>query len=154
MAFKVSSSEGQGEHEDIAEINIIPLVDVMLVLLIVFMVAAPLSISGIQVNLPSSKAKGTTVDAGRTILSINSKGEYFIEKMPIPKMELIPRMKAIYENKDTKELFIRADRDVAYGKVVDAMGAAKLAGVTKMAMLTQSDVSKATGGADTTNRKN
>ncbi len=137
MAFKLGPRSEEGGNEDLAEINIIPLVDVMLVLLIIFMVAAPLSITGIKVNLPSSKAKGTQVDENRVILSINSDGNYFIDKMRIPAAQLSERMKAIYQYRDKKELFIRADRRVEYGNVIYAMSAAKLAGVLKMAMLTK-----------------
>lgn len=135
MAFgNMNSSEE--ENRDMAEINIIPLVDVMLVLLIIFMVAAPLSITGIKVNLPTSAAKGSHVDEGRVILSINPKGDFYLEKTKIENKNLKDKLVAIFENKEKKQLFIRADRTVAYGKVVDAMSAAKLAGVQKMSMLT------------------
>jgi len=146
MAFgSMGSGFDEGEPDDMAEINIIPLVDVMLVLLIVFMVAAPLSISGIKVELPSSRAKGASVDKNRIILSISKAGNYFVDKMPIPRPELEKRMQALFEFKDKKELFIRADRGVEYGAVVDAMSAAKLAGVNKMAMLTKPKIRKIRG---------
>ena len=125
----------------------------LLVLLIIFMVAAPLSISGIKIDLPTTKAKGAPVDGERTILSISSKGEYFIEKMKIPRVELVKRMKAIYEHKGKKEIFIRADRGVEYGRVVDAMGAAKLAGVSKMSMLTKPKIINAESGNTKSNKK-
>jgi biopolymer transport protein TolR len=134
-----SRSENGESNEDLAEINIIPLVDVMLVLLIIFMVAAPLSITGIKVHLPSSQAKGTQVEENRIVLSINSQGEYFFETMQVPTALLEERMKTIYQNRDSKELFIRADRRVQYGQVIYAMSAAKLAGVVKMAMLTTNE---------------
>jgi biopolymer transport protein TolR len=134
MAFQTGN---QGDHEDLAEINIIPLVDVMLVLLIIFMVAAPLSIGGIQVELPYSKARGSSVDEDRVVLSINNNGEFFIEKMQIPEPTLEDKMKAIYQFRKKKELYIRADEKVVYGKVVQAMSAARLAGVTKLSMLTR-----------------
>ncbi|MEZ4741383.1 MAG: biopolymer transporter ExbD [Bdellovibrionota bacterium] len=144
MAFgNLSSGSNQDQPDDLAEINIIPLVDVMLVLLIVFMVAAPLSISGIKVQLPTSKARGTSVDESRIILSIDKGGNYFVDKMPIPRPELEKRIHALFEFREKKELFIRADRGVYYGAVVDAMSAAKLAGVNKMAMLTQPLTQKA-----------
>ena len=136
MAFG-KFSIGEDESQEMAEINIIPLVDVMLVLLIIFMVTAPLSIGGIKVDLPFSKAKGGSVDESRVVLSINRSGGYFLEKLEIPAAALTERMKAIYEFRQKKELYIRADRGVAYGRVVDAMSAAKIAGVIKMSMLTQ-----------------
>jgi biopolymer transport protein TolR len=138
MAFgKLSMGKSEEESEDIAEINIIPLVDVMLVLLIIFMVTAPLSIGGIKVELPHSNARGGLIDEDRIVLSINSKGDFYLDKTKIADESLPDRFKEIYKNREKKELFIRADRGVAYGKVVDAMGAAKVAGVLKMGMLTQ-----------------
>ena len=137
MAFGHLGSKNDEDNEALAEINIIPLVDVMLVLLIIFMVTAPLSIGGIAVQLPSSKAKSASVDQKRIVLSINSRGEYYLEKLQVPATSLGTKFRAIYEYRDKKELYIRADKGVAYGKVVHAMSAAKLAGVTKLAMLTE-----------------
>jgi biopolymer transport protein TolR len=125
------------ESNDLAEINIIPLVDVMLVLLIIFMVTAPLSIGGIKVELPHAAAKSTGIDENRVVLSISSGGEYYLDRVEVPAGALKERFKVLYENRDKKELYIRADREVAYGKVVEAMSAAKGAGVLKIGMLTQ-----------------
>ncbi|MGE0172033.1 MAG: ExbD/TolR family protein [Oligoflexales bacterium] len=130
------------EDQALKEINIVPLVDVMLVLLIIFMVTAPLSIGGINIALPSSKAKSVTIDQDRIVLSIDEKGRYFLENMEVPRTTLEPKLKAIYEFREKKEIYIRADRKVDYGVVVDAMSAAKLAGVDKMSMLTKSVVAK------------
>lgn len=138
MAFNFDHDE----DKELAEINIVPLVDVMLVLLIVFMVAAPLSIGGIQIALPSSRAKTVGVEEDRVVLSVNRKGEYYIEKLKVEKASLTKKFKAIYEFRKKKSLYIRADRGVAYGSVVDAMSAAKLAGVRKISMLTKSVVRK------------
>lgn len=124
------------DNDDLAEINIVPLVDVMLVLLIIFMVAAPLSITGINVNLPTSAAKGTSVDESRIVISIDEKGGYYLEKTKIPPENLQDKLTSIFENREKKQLFIRADRQVSYGSVVDVMSTAKLAGISKMSMLT------------------
>lgn len=138
MAFNMGGDSSEhDDNEELAEINIIPLVDVMLVLLIIFMVAAPLSIGGINVNLPLSRAKGQKINEDRIVLSINKSGDYYIEKAQISSNSLIEKFKAIFEFRQNKELYIRADRDVAYGRVVDAMTAARLAGIGKMNMLTQ-----------------
>lgn len=142
MAFGRMSQSKSEEHEDMAEINIIPLVDVMLVLLIIFMVTAPLSIGGIKVDLPISKARGTTVDEDRIVLSVTKKGEYFLEKQVVPEVALETKLRAIYQFRQKKDLYIRADQGVAYGKVVGAMSSAKLAGVTKLAMLTNAQDAK------------
>lgn len=137
MAFGRVGQSKSDDHEDMAEINIIPLVDVMLVLLIIFMVTAPLSIGGIKIDLPSTKAKGTNVDEDRIVLTITKPGEYYIDKDKIPEATLEPRFAALYAARDKKELYIRADQGVPYGKVMVAMSAAKIAGVTKLAMLSQ-----------------
>lgn len=126
-------NEGLG---GIAEINIIPLVDIMLVLLITFMIAAPLSIRGINVNLPVSRAKGQNIDGPRVILTIDTKGSFYLDKVEISSVNLSERFSAIFATKKDKALFIRADKSVPYGRVVDAMSAAKLAGVEKIGMLT------------------
>lgn len=137
MEFKVSKDDGESADQ-MAEINIVPLVDVMLVLLIIFMVAAPLSIGGIPIKLPTSKARGSDVKEDRVILSINRDGFYFVEKVPIPGDNLESRLKSIFEHRKHKDLYIRADEAVKYGKVVSAMSAAKIAGVSKINMLTES----------------
>jgi len=138
MAFgSFKSGDDEGEENHIAEINIIPLVDVMLVLLIIFMVTAPLSIGGIKIELPFSKAKGGRIDENRVVLSINRSGEYYLEKINIPESNLEAKMQVIYQYREKKELYIRADLGVKYAKVVTAMSAAKIAGVTKISMLTQ-----------------
>ena len=138
---KLDNSIGNDEYKDLCEINIIPLVDIMLVLLIIFMIATPLSISGIGVKLPTSKSQGKSVDQSKVIVSISQKGEYFIGKHQIKPENLETEMKIIYSVKEKKELYIRADKNVAYGKVVNLMSSAKLAGVIKISMLTNSPVS-------------
>ncbi|MCX6129763.1 MAG: biopolymer transporter ExbD [Proteobacteria bacterium] len=140
MEFKSSQGDNEEETGHMADINIVPLVDVLLVLLIIFMVTAPLSIGGINVNLPSSKARSRDMSEDRVVLSINSKGEYFIEKMEVPNAVLEKRLQELYQQREKKELYIRADKGVIYGKVVDAMSAAKLAGVTRISMLTQAPI--------------
>ncbi|MFY7930493.1 MAG: ExbD/TolR family protein [Oligoflexus sp.] len=138
MEFKLPNAQDDDEDSgQMADINIVPLVDVMLVLLIIFMVTAPLSIGGINVELPSSKARSSGMDEDRVVLSINARGQYFIEKMEVPATVLDQRLLEIYQNREKKELYIRADKAVVYGRVVDAMSAAKLAGVTRISMLTQ-----------------
>jgi biopolymer transport protein TolR len=141
MAFGRIGAGKSDEQEDLADINIIPLVDVMLVLLIIFMVTAPLSIGGIKVDLPLSKAKGANVDEDRVVLSIAKNGGYYVDKLQVGDAGLEAKFRAIYEHRQKKELYIRADTAVPYGKVVYAMSAAKLAGVTKLAMLTNTQAS-------------
>ena len=127
----------ESDTSDLAEINIIPLVDVMLVLLIIFMVTAPLSIGGIKVDLPHSAAKSAGIDEKRVILSINEQGDFYLDRAQVPTAALHDRFRSIFQGREKKELYIRADRGVSYGRVVDAMSAAKGAGVLKIGMLTQ-----------------
>jgi biopolymer transport protein TolR len=141
MAFKSGSSDSS-DLSDIAEINMIPLIDVMLVLLIIFMVAAPLSIGGINVQLPSSKARGSSLEEDRIILSISKTGEYFIGQNNIAQASLSQSLKALYSSREDKRLFIRGDKNVKYDSVVYAMSSAKLAGISKLSMLTKQDDGK------------
>ena len=134
MAFNTNDSDSQ----DLADINIVPLVDVMLVLLVIFMVTAPLSIGGIGVNLPKSKVKIGALDQKRVILSVDKKGSFYLDKLKIERKQLEAKLKAVFEFREPKSLYIRADRGVHYGAVVDAMSAAKVAGVAKISMLTKS----------------
>ena len=136
MAGNVNDFQSEN-YEGNAEINIIPLVDVMLVLLIVFMVAAPLSITGIAINLPKSAAKGVSIAEQKVVLTINADGVYYFDKTPVDRNNLEKKLKSIFEFREDKGLYIRADRAVRYSHVVDAMSAAKLAGVQKMSMLTK-----------------
>lgn len=133
MAFKV----GDEDSEVMADINIVPLVDVMLVLLVIFMVTAPLAINGIKVALPQSAVKTQSTKEDPIVLSIDKKGRYFIDKIPVAEKLLKGKLMGVFQDRQKKVLFIRADRSVPYSKVVDAMSAAKLAGVTKLSMLTQ-----------------
>ena len=130
-------NHGDDYSGDFADINVIPLVDVLLVLLIIFMVAAPISIGGINIDLPVSKARGALSDDQRVIITINKEGEFWMDKVKVPSAALPDKLKAIYQFKDRKEIFIRADKSVIYSRVIDAMTAARMAGVTKISMLTQ-----------------
>jgi len=136
MDFKINNDSDEGDGQ-LAEINIVPMVDVMLVLLIIFMLAAPLSISGINVDLPNSQARGGAIQEDRVILSINQQGKYFIEQMEVSGASLESRLQAIYQHRQKRELYIRADKGVIYSNVIDAMSAARVAGVTRISMLTQ-----------------
>ncbi|MFK7873977.1 MAG: ExbD/TolR family protein [Oligoflexales bacterium] len=135
MSFQINPDSN--DQEDLAEINMVPLIDVMLVLLIVFMVAAPLSISGVKVNLPTSESTGQPVEEKQLVLSINKKGDYYLGKVQISEKDLKTRIKTILDSRNSKDLFIRADRKVEYEKVIHAMSAAKIAGVKRVGMLTE-----------------
>lgn len=123
-----------------AEINVTPLVDVMLVLLIIFMITAPMMNTGVDIDLPQITAKEVKDPEGKLILSIGIDRRLHISNNVIPWAQLPDKLKALIKNrvdaKQDSELYIEADTKLPYGVVVTAMGIAKNAGVTKVMMLT------------------
>lgn len=123
-----------------AEINVTPLVDVMLVLLIIFMITAPMMNTGVDIDLPQIAAKEVKDPEGKLILSIGIDRRLHISNTVIPWAQLPEKLKALIKNrvdaKQDSELYIEADTKLPYGVVVTAMGIAKNSGVTKVMMLT------------------
>jgi len=130
-------SQPGGALQPIAEINVTPFVDVMLVLLIIFMVTAPMMQQGIDVDLPETTTQALRVHDEPLILSVDSKGKYFLGRREIAPAELAEKLEAIFDGRDSKEIFLRADQNVAYRFVVQALAAAKQAGATKLGMVTE-----------------
>jgi len=120
-----------------AEINVTPFVDVMLVLLVIFMVTAPMMQSGVEVDLPETKTQPMRMRDEPLILSVKKDGSTFVGRTEVPLEELAVKLEAIFEGRDTKELFLRADKEAAYGKVARAMAAAREAGASKLGMVTE-----------------
>jgi biopolymer transport protein TolR len=120
-----------------SEINVTPFVDVMLVLLVIFMVTAPMMQSGIDVDLPETKTQPMRMRDEPLILSVKKDGTLFVGRTEVPLEELAVKLEAIFEGRDTKELFLRADKEAAYGKVAQAMAAAREAGASKLGMVTE-----------------
>jgi len=121
-----------------AEINVTPFVDVMLVLLIVFMVTAPLLTVGVPVDLPQTRAKQLGEDREPLAVSIDKGGKIFLQNSPIGEEELVPKLMAISENGYNQRIFVRGDRDVDYGKVMEVMGLLNSAGFTRIGLVTDS----------------
>jgi len=143
MSMNLGDSGGNGSgffgrQGMISEINITPFVDVILVLLIIFMVTAPFAISGVNVQLPQSQAKALTLSGDPTVLSITPAGSFFLQKIEVPEAELVAKIKAAIGNAKESSIYIRADKTVPYGKVMEAMGAAQAAGVAKIGMMGES----------------
>ena len=120
-----------------SDINVTPLVDVMLVLLIIFMVTAPMMMQGVEVNLPQTKAQSIKTKEDPLMLTVNKKGEIFLEEHAIKLEELGPKIETIFKYRRDKEVILRADKDIPYGFVIKVMAEAKRAGVTKLGMVTE-----------------
>ncbi|NOY45556.1 MAG: ExbD/TolR family protein [Deltaproteobacteria bacterium] len=128
---------GRTARTHLAEINVTPLVDVMLVLLIIFMVAAPMIQQGVDVNLPEVVATELPAQTDLMVISVDRSGRVFLGNTPVPMEALAEKLGAIYRRKGTKEAFLRADRDVPYGVVVRVMAEAKRAGIERLGMITE-----------------
>ncbi len=120
-----------------SDINVTPFVDVMLVLLITFMVTAPMMMQGVEVNLPKTTTKPIKGKDEPLILTINKKKEVFLENHRIELDALEIKIKKIFENRREKEILLRADRDVPYGYVIKVIAGVKRAGIDKLGMVTK-----------------
>ena len=124
-------------HRPLSEINVTPFVDVMLVLLIIFMVTAPMMQHGIDVDLPETTTQNLRIQDEPLVLTVKKGGEYFLGRREIPEAELSDKLAAILRGLDRKEIFLRADKGARYGAVVKALAAARQAGATKLGMVTE-----------------
>ena len=119
MAFLINRSK----KEPMSEINVTPFVDVMLVLLIIFMVTAPLLTVGVQVDLPESAADVSLPDDQEPLtISINSKGELFIQEHQVTFDKIVPKLLAISKNRTDTRIYVRGDKTINYGRVLEVMG--------------------------------
>ncbi len=129
---------GRNDNRGImAEINVTPLVDVMLVLLVIFMVTAPMMQQGVQVNLPKADTKAMTPQDETVVVSVDKSGKIFINKDEIPPAELRSRLSSMFASREKKEVFLKADAGVPYGEVVRAMADIKGAGIERLGMVTE-----------------
>lgn len=118
-----------------SNINVTPLVDVMLVLLIVFMITAPMLTVGVQVDLPKTKANQLNSDADPLIITMNKNREIFIQDAVVSAGDLIPRLKAISKVNSKTRIFVRGDNLLPYGAVIEIMGKIQSAGYEKVALV-------------------
>ena len=133
MAFKYNRSH----TEPMSEINVTPFVDVMLVLLIIFMVTAPLLTVGVPVDLPESSADSLPEDQEPLTLSINSKGEIFIQEHQVEYDKMIPKILAIAKNRTDTRIYVRGDKTLNYGRVLEIMAMLSGSGFTKVALISE-----------------
>lgn len=120
-----------------SDINVTPLVDVMLVLLIIFMVTAPMMMQGMDVKLPEVAAKAIPTKGERVIITMNAKGEIFIDEFKVPLEDMGLKVKRRMQVLRTKEVYLRADKSIPYGKVAMIMGEVRRAGVTNLGLVTK-----------------
>jgi biopolymer transport protein TolR len=120
----------------LADINVTPFVDVMLVLLVIFMVTAPMMQEGIDVNLPQAQGKTLPSKEKRITISITKENEIYLNERKVEFSLLEDTLKKIYQNRSDREIFLRADQTVPYGFVVKTMGAIKSAGIEQLGMIT------------------
>ncbi|UFN48675.1 protein TolR [Roseomonas sp. OT10] len=144
MAF--AGMGGGGSHDDdeydappMAEMNVTPLVDVMLVLLIIFMVAAPMMMVGVPVNLPKTSAPRAAPPRPPLVLSVARDGKVFIAREEIPEAELATRLQAAQGGDPDMPVYVRGDRAAPYGEVLRVMGRVTQAGITKVSLIAEAE---------------
>ena len=141
MAAKLlTGSNGNGRrsaYRPMSEINVTPLVDVMLVLLIVFMVAAPLLTVGVPVDLPKAAAPAINENKEPLVVTINSKGEIYLQETTIADESLVPRLVVITHNNPTASIYVRGDQAINYGRVLGVMSMISAAGFTKVSLVAE-----------------
>ena len=130
------SSRRQSRHGAMSDINVTPLVDVMLVLLIVFMVAAPLMTVGVPIELPKTQAKQLNTSTEPLTVSVKADGTVYLQDSVIKMDELAPKLQALAKNGNNEQLMVRADTNTNYGAVMQVMGILNQAGYTKIGLVT------------------
>ena len=141
MAFQThrssGNSRGRTRTPPMSEINVTPMDDVMLVLLIVFMVTAPLLTVGVQIDLPKTKAKILQGQDEPLAITIDAQGQVYLQDTEIDIEGLVPRLRAITDNNPNVRIFVRGDASVNYSRVMEVMGIVNAAGYKKVALVTQ-----------------
>ena len=136
MAVQLSRTRGRRGN---GEINVTPFVDVVLVLLIIFMVTAPLMLQGMDVNLPETTTQPIRMPNAPLVLTVTKEGQYSLARKVVPVAELQAKLEAIFDARGSKEVFLRADEAAPYGVVVEAMAAARRAGATRLGIVTEEE---------------
>jgi biopolymer transport protein TolR len=131
----------RGSRAVMSDINVTPMVDVMLVLLIIFMVSAPLLTVGVPIDLPQTKAKSLDQDREPLTLSVNTQGQVFLQNSEIPIAELTDKLKSVTEARGgfDERIYVRGDKTVVYGTVMQVMGRLSAAGFKRVALVTEAD---------------
>jgi len=137
MAFNAGAPEGDRRvGTALAEINIVPLVDVVLVLLLIFMLTAPMMYRGIDVNLPKAAAKPTAVEE-RMVLTVTKERTLYLNDKRVPPGGLDAQLRSAFQNRTDKTLYLKADAGLAYGAVIETMDLVRRAGIERLGMVTE-----------------
>lgn len=138
MAFALTGTRKSRNRRQISsEINVTPLVDVMLVLLIIFMVCSPMLVAGVQVDLPKTKAAALAGQDEPIAISIDKSGSIYIQESKVKVQDLAAKLEAVLKEKKETRIFVRGDRKIDYGKVMEVFGAIKVAGYKNVALVTE-----------------
>ncbi|WP_297488926.1 protein TolR [Acidocella sp.] len=133
----IGPGSGKKRYRPMAEINVTPLVDVMLVLLIIFMVTAPMITSSVNVNLPQANAKPAPSDSKPITISVNAQGQAFLNNTAVELPNLVATLQAASQNNPDQRIFVRGDKDVPYGTMIQVMATITQGGFTKVALLAE-----------------
>ncbi len=129
---------GRRSHRPMAEINVTPMVDVMLVLLIIFMVAAPLLTAGVPIDLPNSKAKAISDEDNKPLeVSITSDGKIFVGETEVDESRIVTILTTMTEDNPDRRIYIRGDKGIDYGKIMSVLGTINGAGFNKVALISE-----------------
>ena len=132
------AAQGLGRgHRPISEINVTPFVDVMLVLLIIFMVTAPMMQQGLEVDLPETTSQPMRLKDDSLVLTVKKDGSVLLANAPVPAEELEEKLKAVLEGRESEDIFLRADKEAPYGAVVKVMAAARAGGAKALGVVTE-----------------
>jgi biopolymer transport protein TolR len=145
--ISLSRARGGRSRRLVAEINVTPLVDVMLVLLVIFMVTAPLLTASVEVDLPKTEAATSRGQDEPLIISINGEGKIYLADTEMDVETLVARLKAVTENKPDQRIFVRGDKSLQYGRIMEVMGNISAAGFTKVALVAEIPAGPAGGRA-------
>jgi len=144
MAFEIGSARhgdarvpgARYRREPMSQINVTPMVDVMLVLLVVFMITAPLLTVGVPIDLPKTAASRIVGQDEPLVISVDNAGKLYLQDLEVTLEQLVPRLSAITRNRKDARIFLRGDRTIAYGQVMTVMGAMNQAGFNRVALIT------------------
>ncbi|MDX2102760.1 MAG: protein TolR [Alphaproteobacteria bacterium] len=128
---------GRQRYTPMAEINMTPFIDVMLVLLIVFMVAAPLLTVGVPVDLPKTQAASINQQVEPLTVSIDQQGRIFLQETELRMDQVVPRLRAVLAEKPDQTVFVRGDRVIAYGRIMEVMGLLAASGIQKVSLIAE-----------------